>query len=447
MTLPQELIRKKRDRLTLSHDEIAVIARGIADNSLSEGQVAAFAMAVFLNGMTTPECIALTRGLRDSGTVLRWDELKGRGPVLDKHSTGGVGDKVSLMLAPLVAACGGFVPMISGRALGHTGGTLDKFAAIPGYRTDPDIVTFRRVVRDVGYAITGQTDDLAPADRRLYAIRDVTSSVESIPLIASSILSKKLAEGLDGLVIDVKTGSGAFLADATASRMLAETIVAIANGAGVRTRALITDMDAVLGHAVGNALEVAEAVDYLTGRARDPRLHDVVSSLATEMLVLGNLAATLSEAQAKLQTRLEDGSAAETFARMVAALGGPTDFLERHDSYLPRAPVVRPCMAERSGFIATMETREIGIAAINLGGGRRRAGDRIDPAVGFAEVRGIGGAIAAGEPLAMVHAANEADAAAAIAALRQALAIGEALPSMPPVVHARIDAARQVKVA
>jgi thymidine phosphorylase len=447
MTLPQELIRKKRDRLTLSHDEIAVIARGIADNSLSEGQVAAFAMAVFLNGMTIPECIALTRGLRDSGTVLRWDELKGRGPVLDKHSTGGVGDNVSLMLAPLVAACGGFVPMISGRALGHTGGTLDKFAAIPGYRTDPDIVTFRRVVRDVGYAIIGQTDDLAPADRRLYAIRDVTGSVESIPLIASSILSKKLAEGLDGLVIDVKTGSGAFLADATASRMLAETIVAIANGAGVRTRALITDMDAVLGHAVGNALEVAEAVDYLTGRARDPRLHDVVSSLAAEMLVLGNLAATLSEAQAKLQTRLEDGSAAEIFARMVAALGGPTDFLERHDSYLPRAPVVRPCLAERSGFIATMETRQIGIAAINLGGGRRHAGDGIDPAVGFAQVRGVGGAIAAGEPLAMVHAANEADAAAAIAALRQALAIAEALPSVPPVVHARIDAARQVKVA
>jgi thymidine phosphorylase len=240
----------------------------------------------------------------------------------------------------------------------------------------------------------------------------------------------------------VKTGSGAFLADATASRMLAETIVAIANGAGVRTRALITDMDAVLGHAVGNALEVAEAVDYLTGRARDPRLHDVVSSLAAEMLVLGNLAATLSEAQAKLQTRLGDGSAAETFARMVAALGGPTDFLERHDSYLPRAPVVRPCMAERSGFIATMETRQIGIAAINLGGGRRHAGDRIDPAVGFAQVRGIGGAIAAGEPLAMVHAANEADAAAAIAALRQALAIAEAPPSVPPVVHARIDAAR-----
>jgi thymidine phosphorylase len=444
MTLPQELIRKKRDRLTLSHDEIAVIVRGIADNSLSEGQVAAFAMAVFLNGMTAPECIALTRGLRDSGTVLRWDELKGRGPVLDKHSTGGVGDKVSLMLAPLVAACGGFVPMISGRALGHTGGTLDKFAAIPGYRTDPDIVTFRRVVGDVGCAIIGQTDDLAPADRRLYAIRDVTGSVESIPLIVSSILSKKLAAGLDGLVIDVKTGSGAFLADATASRMLAETIVAIANGAGVRTRALVTDMDAVLGHAVGNALEVAEAVDYLTGRARDPRLHDVVSSLAAEMLVLGNLAATLSEAQAKLQMRLEDGSAAETFARMVAALGGPTDFLERHDRYLPRAPVVRPCLAERSGFIATMETRQIGIAAINLGGGRRHADDGIDPAVGFAQVRGIGGAITAGEPLAMVHAANEADAAAAITALRQVLAIVEALPSVPPVVHARIDAARQV---
>src|SRR5437016_2092211 len=279
--LPQEIIRKKRDGHALSDGEISFIARGIADNSLSEGQVAAFAMAVFFNDMTTPERIALTRGLRDSGMILRWDELKDRGPVLDKHSTGGVGDKVSLMLAPLVAACGGYVTMISGRGLGHTGGTLDKLSAIPGYRTDPDIATFRRAVREAGCAIIGQTDDLAPADRRLYAIRDVTGTVESIALIAASILSKKLAEGLDGLVMDVKTGSGAFLPDPAMSCVLAESIVAIATGAGVPTVALLTDMDAVLGRTVGNAVEVAETVDYLTGRgARDPRLHEVVLALA-----------------------------------------------------------------------------------------------------------------------------------------------------------------------
>jgi len=444
--LPQEIIRKKRDGAALSDDEIAFMTRGIADNSLGEGQVAAFAMAVFFNDMTTPERIALTRGLRDSGTVLRWDELKDRGPVLDKHSTGGVGDKVSLILAPLVAASGGYVPMISGRGLGHTGGTLDKLSAIPGYRADPDIATFRRVVREVGCAIIGQTDDLAPADRRLYAIRDVTGTVESIPLLASSILSKKLAEGLDGLVMDVKAGSGAFLAELRMSRMLAESIATIATGAGVPTSALITDMDAVLGHTVGNALEVAEAADFLTGKPREPRLCEVVLALAAEMLALGGLASTPTEARAKAEAGLADGSAAEVFGRMVAALGGPGDFVERHDVLLPRASVVRPCPADRAGFVASMDVRQIGIAAINLGGGRRRASDPIDPAVGFAQVCGIGRAIVAGEPLAMVHAANEGDAAAAIAALRAAVRIADMRPPAQPVVRERIAAAK-TKVA
>ena len=445
--LPQEIIRRKRDGHALTAEEIAFVTRGIADGSLTEGQVAAFAMAVLFRDMTTAERVAFTRGLMASGIVLRWDELKDRGPVLDKHSTGGVGDKVSLMLAPLVASCGAFVPMISGRGLGHTGGTLDKLSAIPDYLTDPDIELFRRVVRQVGCAIIGQTDDLAPADRRLYAIRDVTGTVESIPLIASSILSKKLAEGLDGLVMDVKAGGGAFLADPAMSHTLSGSIATIATGAGVRTTALITDMDAVLGQTVGNALEVAETVDYLAGRARDPRLHEVVLSLATEMLLLGHLAATPAEARAKAQARLDDGSAAETFARMVAALDGPSNFLERHASYLPRAGVIKPCVAEESGFIATMETREIGITVINLGGGRRRASDPIDPAVGLSAVRGIGSRIAAGEPLAMVHAASEADAEAAIAALRRMIRIADAPPAVQPVVRARIGAPDIEKVA
>lgn len=445
--LPQEIIRKKRDNHALSDEEISFIARGIADNSLSEGQVAAFAMAVFFNDMTTPERIALTRGLRDSGTILRWDELKDRGPVLDKHSTGGVGDKVSLILAPLVAACGGYVPMISGRGLGHTGGTLDKLSAIPGYRIDPDIATFQRVVREVGCAIIGQTDDLAPADRRLYAIRDVTGTVESIPLITASILSKKLAAGLDGLVMDVKTGSGAFLADPAMSRMLAKSIVAIATGAGVPTAALITDMDAVLGHTVGNALEVVEAVDFLTGKTRDPRLREVVLALAAEMLRLGGLAATPAEGRAKAETRLADGGAAEVFGRMVAALGGATDLLSRSDVQFPNAPVIRPCPADCAGFIASMDTRKIGIMAINLGGGRRHASEPIDTAVGLSQVRGIGGAIEAGEPLAMVHAANEADAAAGILALRDAIRIADTAPAVQAVVREHVNAATEAKVA
>jgi thymidine phosphorylase len=445
--LPQEIIRKKRDGQSLSAEEIAFIVRGIADNSLTEGQVAAFAMAVFFRDMTPDERVALTRGLAQSGTVLHWDELKDRGPVLDKHSTGGVGDKVSLVLAPLVAACGGFVPMISGRGLGHTGGTLDKLSAIPGYRTDPDTATFRRVVREVGCAIIGQTDDLAPADRRLYAIRDVTGTVESIPLLASSILSKKLAAGLDGLVLDVKTGSGAFLADLAMSRALAETIVSIASGAGLPALALITDMDCVLGSTAGNALEVAEAVDCLAGRACDPRLKELVLTLAAEMLMLGGIAANMAESRSKAEARLADGSAALTFARMVAALGGPADFIERHEHYLGRAPVIRACTAERAGFIAAMETRQIGIAEIALGGGRRRAGGSIDPRVGFANIRGIGSAVAAGEPLAFVHAANEDDAAAAVAALRAAIRIADAAPPARPIVRGRIAASDKVRVA
>ena len=288
--LPQEIIRKKRDGGTLTTEEIGFIVRGLTDGSVTEGQVAAFAMAVFFQGMEVAERIALTLAMRDSGEVLDWPGLDG--PVLDKHSTGGVGDNVSLMLAPALAACGAFVPMISGRGLGHTGGTLDKLDSIPGYRTRPDAGTFRRVTRAVGCAIIGQTADIAPADKRFYAIRDVTATVESIDLITASILSKKLAAGLDALVLDVKCGSGAFMATQGDARALAESLVQVANGAGCRTSALITDMNQPLASAAGNALEVANAANFLTGDAIDPRLWQVTVAQGGELLMLGGLAAT-----------------------------------------------------------------------------------------------------------------------------------------------------------
>lgn len=437
--LPQEIIRRKRDGHELSAAEIAFIVRGIHDGSLSEGQVAAFAMSVFFRGMTVPERVALTLGLAGSGITLDWKDLALPGPVIDKHSSGGVGDKVSLMLAPIVAACGAFVPMISGRGLGHTGGTLDKLSSISGYETQPDIATFRRVVREVGCAVIGQTDDLAPADRRLYAIRDVTGSVESIPLLVSSILSKKVAEGLDGLVMDVKCGSGAFCDTEPMARDLAQSLVAVANQAGLPTVALITDMDQVLGREVGNALEIAETVAYLTGEGtREPRLHEVTMALAGEMLALGGLVPSVAVGRARAEAALTDGRAAEVFGRMVAALGGPADFVEHAGRYLSGAAVIRPCTAERSGHVSGMNAREVGIAVVALGGGRAHADDAIDPSVGLSEMTDIGVPVRAGDPLCIVHAANEADADAAIALVRAAVRIDDARPAPRPVVMERV---------
>jgi thymidine phosphorylase len=437
--LPQEIIRRKRDGHELSDEEIAFIVRGIHDGNLSEGQVAAFAMTVFFRGMTVPERVALTLGLARSGIMLDWRDLALPGPVLDKHSSGGVGDKVSLMLAPIVAACGGFVPMISGRGLGHTGGTLDKLSSISGYETQPDIDTFRRVVREVGCAVIGQTDDLAPADRRLYATRDISGSVESIPLLVSSILSKKVAEGLDGLVMDVKCGSGAFCDTVEMAQDLARSLVDVANRAGLPTVALITDMDRVLGREVGNALEVAETVAYLTGGGpREPRLHEVTMALAGQMLVLGGLAADAGEGRARAEAVLADGRAAETFARMVSALGGPDDFLEHSGRYLGHAPVVKPCTAERSGHVAGMDARQVGIAVVELGGGRRHADDAIDTSVGLSGFVDVGRRIEGGEPLCFVHAASEADADAAIALIRRAVRFEEAAPPQRPAILERI---------
>ena len=437
--LPQEIIRKKRNGQELSNDEIAFIVKGIVDESLSEGQVASFAMSVFFRGMTVDERVALTLGLTRSGIQLDWSDLDLPGPVIDKHSSGGVGDKVSLMLAPILAACGAFVPMISGRGLGHTGGTLDKLSAISGYETQPDIATFRKVVREVGCAIIGQTDELAPADRRLYAVRDVTGSVESIPLIVSSILSKKVAAGLDGLVMDVKCGSGAFCDTEEMARDLAQSLVAVANRAGLPTVALITDMDRVLGRDVGNALEIAEFVAYLKGEGtREPRLHEVVMALAGEMLALGKLAPSVAAGRARAEAALEDGRAAEKFARMVAALGGPDDFLDHAGRYLARAAVAKPCTAERSGRVTGMNARDVGMAVVTLGGGRSHADDAIDPSVGLTDVIDVGAKVRAGGSLCIVHAASESEADEAIVLLRHAIRIGDAPPVDKPVVMQRV---------
>jgi thymidine phosphorylase len=423
--LPQELIRAKRDGKPLKAQDIEAFAQGIADNSISEGQIAAFAMAVFFNGMRREECVALTCAMRDSGTVMDWQKAGIDRPVLDKHSTGGVGDNVSLMLGPMVAAAGGAVPMISGRGLGHTGGTLDKFEAIPGYQAIPDQQTFTRVVKDVGCAIIGQTAALAPADQRFYATRDVTATVESVPLITASILSKKLAEGLDGLVLDVKCGNGAFASDEKFARELATSLVDVANGAGVRTSAILTDMNEPLASAAGNAVEVVNAVRFLTGQARDLRLEYITLRLVAQMLVAGGLVANHSAGVKKAQEVLQSGAAAEVFAHMVSALGGPTDFVERYEKYLPAAPVVLPVPAPTSGRVWAIDARGVGLAVIGLGGGRIRADQKIDHAVGFTNLAPVCASVKVGDPLAMVHARSKDAAHMAIKALQETYTFGE----------------------
>mgnify|MGYP001324628615 CR=1 FL=1 len=434
--LAQEIIRAKRDGHALNEAQIQHFVRGLVDNSWSEGQVAALGMAVFLKGMGRDEAVLLTRAMMNSGRVMRWPDMPG--PVLDKHSSGGVGDKVSLMLAPMVATCGGYVPMIAGRGLGHTGGTVDKLEAIPGYTTTPEPAKFDQIVRSLGCAIIGQTADLAPADKRFYATRDVTATVESVPLITASILSKKLAAGLEGLAMDIKCGSGAFASTPEFAKELAESIVAVAGGAGLKTRALITDMNQILGSDVGNALEVLETVRYLTGEHREPRLHEVTLALCAEMLVLGGLATDATAARVKLQAALDSGAAAEKFAQMVVALGGPADLLERPEAYLAAAPIVKPVAAPRAGVITSMATRELGVTIVELGGGRRQAGDAIDMRVGFSAVKPIGTRVAAGEPLALIHAADEAGADRAIASYLAAVGLGDAEVAATPLVMATI---------
>jgi thymidine phosphorylase len=432
--LPAELIAIKRDGGRLSRPQIEAFVRGLVDGSFSDAQAGAMAMAIVLRGMDTDETIALTEAMTHSGEVLRWDDQLCTGlagPIVDKHSTGGVGDKVSLMLAPIVAACGGIVPMISGRGLGHTGGTLDKLEALPGYTVDVPRERLVQVLRGAGCAIVGASASLAPADKRLYAIRDVTATVESVPLITASILSKKRAAGLEALVLDVKCGSGAFCRTMEEARALARSLVDTALGAGLKASALITDMNQVLGTTAGNALEVQEAIDYLTGKAREPRLHAVTMAMAARLLVVGGLQPDDASATDAAQRALDSGEAAERFARMVAALGGPSDVLR--EAQLPQAPVQRPVCAPHDGVLAAADVHAIGMAVVALGGGRRTPGDRVDPRVGLGSVRATGDTLRAGEPMAIVHAASEADALAAEATVLMAWRVsrGDDTPSPP----------------
>jgi len=342
------------------------------------------------------------------------------------------------MLGPMVAACGGYVPMISGRGLGHTGGTLDKLEAIPGFNIFPDDETFRRIIKDVGVAIIGQTNSLAPADKRFYATRDITATVDSIPLITASILAKKLAEGLDALVMDVKVGSGAFMPTFEQSELLAQAIVGVANGAGCKTTALLTDMNQVLASSAGNALEVREAVQFLTGAYRNPRLYEVTMALSAEMLISGSLAVDEKDARAKLQAVLDNGKAAEIFARMVAAQNGPTDFIDNLDRYLPAPMLSKAVYADRSGIVSAMDTRALGMAVVSMGGGRRRASDSIDYSVGLSDMAQLGEQIDAQRPLAIIHASSEASWQEAALALKSAIAVSDSAPQSTPVIYRRI---------
>jgi thymidine phosphorylase len=440
MLLPQEIIRKKRDGNKLSQAEITFFVRGISDGTVTDGQVAALAMAVYFQDMDRDERVALTEALRDSGEVLEWRSLDLPGPVLDKHSTGGVGDLVSLPLGPMVAACGAYVPMISGRGLGHTGGTLDKFDSIPGYQTSPATALFREVVRKTGVAIIGQTGQLAPADKRVYGIRDVTATVESVAMITASILSKKLAAGLDGLVLDVKVGNGAFMTIYDKSLELAGTMVEVGNGAGMRTNALLTDMNQPLGPCAGNAIEMRAAIDYLTGKDRPTRLHAVTMALATQMLVMGRLAPDKETAARRLTEALDRGRAAEVFAQMVAGLGGPTDLIERPDNYLAEASVRRAVLAPRSGYVAAIDCRDLGLCVVALGGGRQRPEDKIDHAVGLSDFAALGDRVAAGDRLALIHARDENSAEEIAARVAAAYSIDDQMPSLPATVYCTIEA-------
>ncbi len=434
--LPQEIIRHKRNHQELTKAEIDFFIKGVTEGSIVDAQTAALTMAVFLNGMTVAETTALTQAMRDSGDVLSWPELEA--PVVDKHSSGGVGDKVSLMLAPMLAACGVFVPMISGRGLGHTGGTLDKFDSIPGYQTVPSNELFKKAVKEVGCAIIGQTGSLAPADKKIYALRDVCATVESVELITASILSKKLAAGLDCLIMDLKCGNGAFMENLERGQQLARSIVNVANQAGCKTKAVLTDMNQVLGWAAGNAVEVKEAVEYLKGESVNPRLHKITLELCAELLVLSKTATTIDEAKVKLQKVLDNGKALEKFAQMVSALGGPNDFCENPDKYLPKAAIVCPVFAEREGYVIGQDTRGIGLSIIELKGGRITPEQKLDYATGYSNFCQLGDKVDTQKPLAVVHAQTEEQFAAAQDNLRKLVTIGDVPIAQQPEIIEKI---------
>jgi thymidine phosphorylase len=440
MYLTEELISKKRDGRRLKEGEIRAFVEAVSAETISDAQIAAFTMAVWFQGMDLSEQMALTLAMRDSGRVLNWNRLDG--PVLDKHSSGGVGDLVSLVLGPLIAACGAYVPMISGHGLGHTGGTLDKLESIPGFNTLLGVEQFQQLVRSNGVAIIGQTPDLAPADRRFYAVRDVTATVASVPLIVASILSKKLAEGLDGLVSDIKLGSGAFMREFDESRRLAQQISRVSSKCGLPCNALITDMNSPLAWSAGNALEVREAIDFLKGTKRHERLNAVIMALASEMLVLGGLVPNRAEGRGMAAAVLDSGEAVERFSRMVAGQGGPTDLVDHYEKYLQSAPLSRPVLTDAPGIVTAIDMRSVGLAVVHLGGGRQCAEDRINPAVGMTDFCITGQKLEPDAAIATVHAACEDDWQRAAARLKAAIRIEEREIEPPPAVYERIEGAQ-----
>jgi len=396
---PVELIQKKRDGFALTQGEISELVSQYGSGKLADYQMSAMLMAMFLRGLSDAETVFLMEAMLHSGDVLRLDGVKG--PKVDKHSTGGVGDKVSICLAPLAAACGVFVPMVSGRGLGHTGGTVDKLESIPGFRTDLEQQAFARIVGETGACLIGQTAEIAPADRRIYALRDVTATVESIPLIVASILSKKLAEGIDGLVLDVKVGRGAFMQDVKNARKLAQALVRVGTRAGKRVVALLTSMASPLGRTVGNALEVREAFELLHGIG-PPDLLECTLALGQEMLLVGRVTKSRRVAHDKLVAAIRDGSAARTMERIVAAQGGNPAVVS-NPALLPQAPLRIDVRSHRAGFVAAIDAREIGLCALSMGAGRTRADQPVDPAVGIEILAKPGDAVARGEPVARLH--------------------------------------------
>jgi len=432
---PVEFLRDKRDGREHSPEQLRAFIAAFVKGEVADYQASAWLMAAFLNGLSHRETLALTEAMLHSGSVLTLPSVK-RARV-DKHSTGGVGDKISLCLAPLVAACGVAVPMISGRGLGHTGGTLDKLEAIPGFRVDLDAKRFERIVRDVGTCLIGQTAQLAPADRRLYALRDVTATVECIPLIVASILSKKLAEGIDGLVLDVKCGGGAFMKDLKSARALARALVSVGKGAGKRVTALITDMSAPIGRSIGNALETREAIDILCN-AGPADTRALTLELGAEMLVLGKRCNTRKEAWLLLEAALADGSALAVFRRMVKAQGGDMRAVD-DPSRLPRAKVQHVVTASRAGYVTAIDAYALGVLAIELGAGRTRADQAIDAAAGFELAVSVGSRVARGEPLVTVHARSSALAKQVAARASAAFSLGAGPPRRRPVVLERLS--------
>ena len=400
----KELILKKRLGKELTKNEINWFISNLTSNHLSEGQIASLAMAICLKGMTFEERVQLTLAMKNSGKTLSWDLP---GPIIDKHSTGGVGDTVSLILAPVLAACGAYVPMISGRGLGHTGGTLDKFDSIPGYNTSPNEELLRRVVSKVGCAIIGQTNELAPADKRLYAIRDVTGTVESIDLITASILSKKLAAGLEGLVIDVKCGNGAFMQDFSEASTLAKSLVTVSNESGCKTTALVTDMNQPLSQSIGNSLEVLAAIDILNGSSKDYRLLEVTNSLGVSILCSSNICKNKKEAQLLISSVLSSGKAAEKFSQMISELGGANDFFEKPKNYLTPSNIQKNICCKQSGYVKKINTKNLGNILILLGGGRQKVEDDIDFSVGMKLLIELGTYVEKNQPICTLYARDE----------------------------------------